>query len=36
VVVDEFLQLSGGTTLYDAYQGAPFKLKAEILLYVLD
>lgn len=36
VVVDEFLQLSGGTTLYDAYQGAPFKLKTEILLYVLD
>ena len=36
VVVDELLQLSGGATLYDAYQDAPFKLKAEILLYVLD
>ena len=36
VIVDEFLRLSGGTTLHDAYQDAPFKLKTEILLYVLD
>ena len=35
VVVDEFLKLSS-VDLYDAYKAEPFKLKMEILLYVLD
>lgn len=35
VFIDELLLLSG-STVFDAYQGAPFQLKVEILLYVLD
>lgn len=35
VLVDELLLISG-STLYDAYTGAPFKAKASILLHVLD
>jgi len=35
VFVDEMVQLSN-KTLYDAYQHAPFQLKLELLLYVLD
>ena len=36
VFIDELIQLSDHTTLFDSYQGAPFQLKVEILLYVLD
>lgn len=36
VVVDELLQLSSTATIHDAHVNAPFKLKAEILLYILD
>lgn len=36
VCIDELLQLSDNKVLFDAYQGAPFKVKVEILLYVLD
>ena len=35
VAVDELLKLSN-TDLCDAYKAEPFKLKVEILLYVLD
>lgn len=35
VFVDEFLELSNGTTMYDAYKDVSFQLKTEILLYVL-
>lgn len=35
VLVDEMLELTGSTIL-DAYCKAPFELKLEILLYVLD
>ena len=35
VFIDELLQLSG-STLFDAYQSAPFQLKVDVLLYVLD
>lgn len=35
IVVDELLQLSNSST-YDAYVGAPFQMKVELLLYVLD
>ena len=35
VAVDELLKLSN-LDLYDAYKAEPFKLKVEILLYVLD
>ena len=36
VFIDELLQLSDNTILFDAYQNSPFRLKVEILLYVLD
>lgn len=35
VFIDELIQLSDNTTLFDSYQDAPFQLKVEILLYVL-
>lgn len=35
VLVDEIIQLSN-VKMYDAYQQAPFKLKTDILLYILD
>lgn len=35
VVADELLELSNAK-LFDAYQGAPFQLKVELLLYILD
>ena len=35
VVVDELLQLSS-SQVYDSYQKAPFNLKVEILLHILD
>ena len=35
VIVDELLALSRYTAL-DAYQQAPFRIKADLLLYVLD
>ena len=35
VFIDELLLLSG-STLFDAYQSAPFQLKVDVLLYVLD
>ena len=35
IFIDELLQLSG-STLFDAYQSAPFQLKMDALLYVLD
>ena len=35
VVVNEMLQLSS-VQMYDAYQGAPFQLKVDILLYILN
>ena len=35
ILVDELLSISN-KEVFDAYQGAPFKLKAEILMYVLD
>ena len=35
ILVDELLKLSG-STLYDAYQKAPFKCKVAVLLYILD
>lgn len=35
VAVDELLKLSN-LNFYDAYKVEPFKLKVEILLYVLD
>lgn len=35
ILVDELLELSG-SVLYDAYQQAPFQVKAEVLLYILD
>ena len=35
VLVDEIIQLCN-VQMYDAYQGAPFDLKTEILLYILD
>ena len=35
VFIDELLLLSG-STLFDAYQIAPFQLKLGVLLYVLD
>lgn len=35
ILVDELLAISN-KEVYDAYQGAPFTLKAEILMYVLD
>ena len=36
VLVDKLLQLSSTTTIHDAHTNAPFKLKVEILLYILD
>ena len=36
VVVDELLEFSASKEIFDAYQGAPFKVKAQILLYILD
>ena len=35
ILVDELLAISN-KEVFDAYQGAPFKLKADILMYVLD
>ena len=35
VLVDKLLQISS-STLYDAYEGAPFQEKVSILLHVLD
>ena len=35
ILVDELLAISNKET-FDAYQNAPFKLKADILMYVLD
>ena len=35
VMVDEILELSS-TTMYDAYQKAPFACKIEVLLHILD
>ena len=35
ILVDELLAISN-KEVFDAYQRAPFKLKAEILMYVLD
>ena len=35
VLVDELLELSS-STLFDAYQNAPFQCKATLLLHVLD
>ena len=35
VLVDKLLQISS-STLYDAYEGAPFQAKVSILLHVLD
>lgn len=36
VLVDELLKLSSTTTIHDAHTNAPFELKVEILLYILD
>ena len=35
ILVDELLELSC-SSLFDAYQNAPFKCKVSILLYILD
>ena len=35
ILVDELLELSG-SSLYDAYQKAPFNCKVAVLLYILD
>ena len=36
VVVDELLELSTSKEIFDAYQCAPFNVKAEILIFMLD
>ena len=35
LIVDELLSLAD-ITLFDAYKGAPFKVKVELMLYILD
>lgn len=35
VVVDELLHLSG-SSIFDAYKGAPFQVKVDLMLYILD
>ena len=35
VIVDEILQLSS-VQMYDAYQHAPFQIKVDVLLYILN
>jgi len=35
ILVDEMLEISA-STIFDAYQNAPFTCKVELLLYILD
>ena len=35
ILVDELLEITG-STVFDAYRNAPFTLKVELLLYILD